>query len=148
MSLKKNLLELFGIKKLTLIKTNTNKNTSNYQIGIYIKNSKEFNNVQSKIRDMILKDTDCVKKTNNKLSCKVKKNNDYYVFGQKSGDYNILSPEKFEKPGVYLIRHGVCERILLNPRVFTKELYIKLMNFNGKLIKSKKTKRKKSKRMS
>ena len=63
-----------------------------------------------------------------------------YAYGQRSGDYNVFHPETFEKPGMYLIRHGTNERVFGSPRISSKKQYIETMNSLGRKLgrKSKK----------
>ena len=75
----------------------------------------------------IVKNKNCVK-TQNMLNYKVPKKSDWYVYGQRSGNYNILQPEKFNKSGYYLIRYGVNERLFSSPKIFRKQSYINFMN--------------------
>jgi hypothetical protein len=130
--IKQNYKNLLKQNNIRFIKTSNNKHTSKYQIAVYINNQKEYNKVQSIISKMLLDNPNCAKKGRNLLECKVRKNSKWYVYGQRSGKYNILHPEKFDKPGYYLLRHGTNERLFSSPRVSTKQLYINTVNKFGR----------------
>ena len=127
-----NYSKLLKINNIKIIKSNNNTHTSKYQIGVYIKNKNEFMRVQKILFNILVQNPDCKKKTKNLLNCKVPKKSDFYVYGQRSGNYNIFQPETFEKPDYYLIRHGTNERIFSSPKICSKNIYIKIMNKLGR----------------
>ena len=141
-----NYAQMLKVKNVKLVKTNNNKHTSKYQVGVYIKNKKEFNRVQKVLMNYLLKDANCQKKTSNLSRCKVSQKSDMYAYGQRSGNYNVFHPETFEKPGMYLIRHGTNERVFGSPRISSKKQYIETMNSLGR--KSGRKSRRKSGRKS
>lgn len=100
-----NYINLLKQNNIKFKKTSNNKHTSKYQIAVYINNKTEYNKVQSIISNLLLQNKNCSKKNKNLLKCRVRKNSDYYVYGQRTGNYNIYFPEKFDKAGYYLIRH-------------------------------------------
>tara|TARA_B110001469_G_C9350745_1_gene184821 strand:+ start:103 stop:534 length:432 start_codon:yes stop_codon:yes gene_type:complete len=128
-----NYINLLKQNNIKFKKTSNNKHTSKYQIAVYINNKTEYNKVQSIISNLLLQNKNCSKKNKNLLECRVRKNSDYYVYGQRTGNYNILHPEKFDKAGYYLIRHGTNERVFSSPRIYDKKMYIKTMNKYGSL---------------
>ena len=127
-----NYARILKVKNVKLVKTNNNKHTSKYQVGVYLKNKKEFNRVQKVLMNYLLKDSNCQKKTSNLSRCKVSPKSDMYVYGQRTGNYNVFHQETFEKPGMYLIRHGTNERVFGSPIISSKKQYIETMNNLGR----------------
>lgn len=115
--------------------------TAKYQIGIDIKSQRQFNRVANKLQQFMKKKHYC-KKRSDGLKCKV--NNDWEKFGQKEGVYNILYPQEFVGPDVYVINHGVQERLLLEPSIMTKNVLNPLVNQIGKQYGVKLSKKKKN----
>ena len=146
MDLKKNLSKYFSmnINLFLLVKDKRLGNHAKYQIGIKIKNQKEFDNVNDKLSNFLKKEHKCkkTKKNNNALFCNA--NNDWKIFGQQEGIYRTLYPSKFEGNKIYLINHGVQERLILNPKILTKDLINSYINELGRKYTSKKNSMKKS----
>ena len=129
-----NYRKLFQLSDIKLDKTNSNSHTSKYQVALYLSNAKEFRKVQKKLAQIVLQDKNCRLENPNLVVCKVPKNSDFEVYGQKTGNYNLLSSEKFEKPGYYHIRHGTNERVFNSPMISTKDLYMEVMNSIGRKV--------------
>lgn len=139
----KNLSKFFSMNmnSFLLVEDSRLGNHARYQIGIIIKNQKEFNNVNEKLSNFLKTKHNC-KKTKDVFFCKV--NSDWKRFGQKEGTYRTLYPSNFEGNKVYVINHGVQERLMLEPSILTKNLLNSYVNELGKKYGTKKTILKKS----
>lgn len=142
-NLKKNLAKYFSMNmnSFLLVEDDRLGNHAKYQIGIKIKNQKEFNKVNDKLSNFLKTKHNC-KKTNDGFFCKV--NDDWKRFGQQEGTYRTLYPSNFEGNKVYVINHGVQERLMLEPSILTKNLLNSYVNELGRKYGTKKTILKKS----
>ena len=84
---------------------------------------------------LILEDPSCKKKTNNSFECNVKKNTNWYIFGQcqdkKICEWQVLYPPKFTKSSYYNINHGIMERLISNPKILRKDVVLAIINQLG-----------------
>ena len=140
--IKKNLsssLKLSSKNKIKYVKDNrkTAKSgyTSKYQLAIKINSLSEFNKIQKKLLKLALEDKSCYKEKKNTFKCNVKKGSNWYKFGQcrekKTCTWSLLYPDNFEKARYYNINHGIMERLLINPKIFRKEIVLSLINILG-----------------
>jgi hypothetical protein len=110
--------------------------TSQYQLGIKINTTQEYNRIQRKLLKLALEEKGCSKKSKNAYTCNVAAKSNWYEFGQcrekKICHWSILFPEKFGKPGIYKINHGLMERVLINPKIMRKDTVLTLINLLGK----------------
>ena len=109
--------------------------TSRYQFGIKINTISEFNRIQKKLMKLALEDNKCSKKSKNDFECKVEKDSNWYTFGQckekKQCSWTVLYPDKFVKPGYFNINHAIMERLLINPKIFRKDVVLSVINMLG-----------------
>lgn len=142
--LKKNLANFFKMNMNSFLlvedtRFKASRGTAKYQIGIQINNQKEFNKVFKKLENLMKKKHFC-RKGKDGMNCKV--NNDWKEFGQREGVYNILYPQKFKGSNVYVINHGVQERLMLEPSIMKKNLLHPMINDMGRKYGVKLTKKK------
>ena len=128
----KNISNFFSlnVNKLSLIEDTRKGNHSKYQIGIKLNSKEEYNKILNKLSFLLNKTNNSCKKTKKKnvMVCS-SVNNKWEKFGQKPGTYGILYPESYSvNEKVYKLNHGIQERLLLEPSIFTKDIQIEFIN--------------------
>lgn len=113
--------------KLSLIEDTRKGNHSKSQIGIKINSKEEYDKILNKLSKLLNNTCKKTKKRNTMVCSSI--NNKWKKFGQKPGTYGFLYPETYNiNEKVYKLNHGIQERLLLEPSIFTKDIQIDFIN--------------------